>query len=148
MRSYKSAVIGKPPKSKSKKISNSMRSNISSGTKPETIMSKILRKKLCKNNIPGNPDFIYPRKKLAVFVHGCFWHRCPKCDLPMPKSNKGYWKRKFARNVERDAIVVRELKRMGWRTVAVWEHDVLRDPRRAADKIRRATGSLPPKRIK
>lgn len=86
----------------SESISKSMKSNKSSGTKPELTLAKILRKKLYRNTLPGNPDFIYPKNKLAVFVQGCFWHRCPRCRLSLPKTNQIFWKKKFEMNVERD----------------------------------------------
>jgi len=133
----------KPPKATSESVSRSMRSNRSSGTKPELALAKLLRKRLYRNGLPGNPDFIYPKKKLAVFVHGCFWHRCPRCKFPVPKSNTEYWRDKFSRNVKRDALAVKSLRKMGWRSMVVWEHDVKKDPRKAAKKIR-STGSEPP----
>jgi len=49
-----------------------------------------------------------------VFVNGCFWHRCPKCDLPLPKSNNDFWKAKFTRNVERDRLKGMRLRNLGW----------------------------------
>lgn len=127
MRKYKSVSVGTSPKSKSEAISKSMKSNKSSGTKPELILSKLLRKKLYKNSLPGRPDFVYPKKRLAVFVHGCFWHRCPVCNLSLPKANRNFWKRKFERNVERDRLVKRELKSMGWDVIVLWEHEMKKD---------------------
>lgn len=122
----------KPPKASSQSVSKSMKSNKSSGTKPELILSRLLRKRLYKNSLPGNPDFIYPRKRLAVFVHGCFWHRCPRCNLPLPKTHRAFWRRKFGRNVERDRLVKKELKSLGWKILEVWEHDVRKDPKKVA----------------
>ena len=46
----------------------------------------------------GRPDIAYPGRKIAIFVHGCFWHRCPYCDLPLPKSHPEFWSEKFKRN--------------------------------------------------
>jgi DNA mismatch endonuclease (patch repair protein) len=105
-----------------------MRSNKSTGTGPELILSKQLRKRLLKVNLPGRPDFAYRRQKVAVFVHGCFWHHCPECDLPYPKSNRGFWRRKFERNAERDKLVRLELEAMGWEVIEVWEHEVRDGP--------------------
>lgn len=129
------------PRSTSESVSKSMRSNKSSGTGPELILAKILRKRLYRNDLPGNPDFIYPKKKLAVFVHGCFWHRCPKCRPEMPKSNFAFWKKKFDRNVRRDMEVRRKLISIGWKSMVVWEHDIKNDPRKAAEKIKSRTGN-------
>ena len=136
MRKYNSSPVGRSKKSKYEHISKSMRSNKSSGTKPELILSKLLRKRIYKNKLPGNPDFIYRNKKLAIFVHGCFWHRCPRCNLPLPKSNRAYWKRKFERNVERDMLDRRELRKMGWKVLTVWEHDIRKDPEKQVSIIK------------
>jgi DNA mismatch endonuclease, patch repair protein len=70
----------------------------------------------------GNPDFVFPREKLAVFVDGCFWHRHPGCRFAYtPKSRLEFWQRKFDSNVTRDKIVTRKLRNTGWRTLRVWE---------------------------
>ena len=71
----------------------------------------------------GRPDFAFPKQKLAVFVDGCFWHGCPKhCKIPV--GNRAFWKRKFAANKDRDRRVNRELRRLGWQVVRIWEHDL------------------------
>lgn len=139
MRNYKSPGVGKSPKSTSIGVSRSMKSNRSSGTKPEQILSKLLRKKIHKNSLPGSPDFVYPRKKIAVFVHGCFWHRCPECNFGLPKSNRDFWSRKFRRNIERDELVKKELKAMGWRVIEIWEHELSKDPMKVAETILEST---------
>jgi DNA mismatch endonuclease, patch repair protein len=66
------------------------------------------------------PDFVFPKKKLAVFIDGCFWHGCPKC-YRNPKSRKKFWSAKVLRNKERDTFQNRALRRIGWRVVRVWE---------------------------
>lgn len=107
-----------------------MRSNSSTGTKPERMIVESLRESgvtgLSVNNssIPGSPDLTFDDRKLAVFVHGCFWHRCPHCRPHMPKSNVAYWEAKFARNQARDRKVTRQLRQLGWRTMIVWECQV------------------------
>ena len=135
MKHYKSPPAGKPPRSSSVNVSKSMKSNKSSGTKPEQILSRLLRKQIHKNNLPGNPDFTYPRKKVAVFLHGCFWHRCPKCNFDLPKTNRDFWARKFSRNVERDKLVKKELRAMGWKVIEVWEHELGEDPMKVSTSI-------------
>lgn len=70
---------------------------------------------------PGHPDIAYPGRKVAIFVNGCFWHRCPKCDLPLPKTNPEYWEEKFRRNVQRDKQKTAELEQLGWRVFVIWE---------------------------
>ncbi len=71
----------------------------------------------------GKPDFTFREKRLAVFVDGCFWHGCPRC-YRRPESNRKFWDAKIARNRERDREVSRELRRLGWRVLRIWEHDL------------------------
>jgi DNA mismatch endonuclease (patch repair protein) len=83
----------------------------------------------------GKPDFIFPKQKIALFVDGCFWHGCP---LPkhsnMPKNNPEFWAKKLQANKDRDKFVTRELKKMGWKVIRVWEHE-LREPAKVAKKL-------------
>src|SRR5579859_4648296 len=97
----------------------------------EVVLARILRiNKITgwrrKQRVFGKPDFVFRRRRLAVFVDGCFWHCCPKHGTK-PASNKPFWKKKFAANVARDKRVNRELRRQGWRVLRIWEHD-LRKP--------------------
>lgn len=73
----------------------------------------------------GKPDFVFPKLKLAVFVDGCFWHGCPQHETK-PKNNRAFWRRKFARNKERDRLVTRTLRLRGWRVLRIWEHELKR----------------------
>ena len=70
------------------------------------------------------PDITYPGRKLAIFVHGCFWHRCPTCNLGLPKTNQDYWREKFERNVERDKRKESALLDLSWRVHTIWECEV------------------------
>jgi DNA mismatch endonuclease, patch repair protein len=71
----------------------------------------------------GNPDFVFPKAKVVVFVDGCFWHGHPqKCR--MPETNREYWERKIQRNVVRDRAVTRMLRKKGWKVLRIWEHRV------------------------
>jgi len=83
--------------------------------------------------LPGRPDFVFPRARLAVFVDGCFWHGC-RWHCRMPKSHKSFWNSKINRNKTRDRIVVRMLRKEGWRVLRLWEH-ALRDPLRIVNKL-------------
>jgi DNA mismatch endonuclease, patch repair protein len=85
----------------------------------------------------GKPDFIFRRERLALFVDGCFWHGCLRCYC-RPKSNREFWDVKIARNRERDRKVSRELRRLGWRVIRVWEHDVAKQSESCAQKLRAA----------
>jgi len=81
-----------------------------------------LRFRLHRKDLPGKPDLVFPKHGLAVFVHGCFWHRHPHCSkASSPKSRTEYWEAKFAANIARDAQAAQKLEAMGWRVEVVWE---------------------------
>lgn len=111
------------PKQRSERMSR-IRSR---DTKPELALRRELhrlglRYTLGNKWLPGKPDLVLHRHKAAVFVHGCFWHRHPGCNIATtPKSNTPYWQEKFDRNVSRDARVRAELEGQGWRIFTVWE---------------------------
>jgi DNA mismatch endonuclease (patch repair protein) len=96
-------------------------------TGPEMVVRRFLhvrgfRYRLHDRNLPGRPDLVFPGRKIAVFVHGCFWHRHPGCSLSYtPKTRVDFWKAKFAQNIERDRRVTEELQLMGFRVLVVWE---------------------------
>lgn len=77
-------------------------------------------------SLPGKPDFVFRRERLAVFVDGCFWHGCP-WHCRMPKSRQNYWAPKISRNKSRDKAVRMCLRGAGWRVLRIWEHS-LNDP--------------------
>ena len=83
--------------------------------------------------LPGKPDFIFRKARVAVFIDGCFWHSCPK-HVRAPPSNVEYWTAKLARNLSRDRKVNSTLRRAGWRVVRVWEH-ALGEPARVASRL-------------
>lgn len=76
--------------------------------------------------IEGNPDFAFPKDKVAIFIDGCFWHGCKKC-MVQPKSNAKFWKSKIEQNKNRDRKVNRALKKSGWKILRVWEHEIQKD---------------------
>jgi DNA mismatch endonuclease, patch repair protein len=84
-------------------------------------------------SLPGCPDFTFRRERLVIFVDGCFWHGCPKHGRK-PDSNQTYWLPKLRRNIARDRLRTRALRRSGWRVVRLWSHD-LRDSASVADRI-------------
>ena len=87
-----------------------------------------LRFRLHRNDLPGKPDLVFPRWKVAVFVHGCFWHRHEGCKkATSPKSRENYWQPKFKGNVERDRRAVSELEALGWRTLTIWQCETIDD---------------------
>ncbi len=73
----------------------------------------------------GKPDVAFPKLKLAVFVDGCFWHGCP-LHATQPKTNAAFWRKKIAANRTRDRLVTRTLRRLGWRVLRLWEHELTR----------------------
>lgn len=82
----------------------------------------------------GKPDFIFHKKRVALFVDGCFWHDCPRHGH-RPKSNREFWRRKLDKNRKRDRRVSMELKRSGWKVVRFWEHQ-LADASRIVKKVK------------
>ncbi len=95
-------------------------------TKPEIIVRKYfhaqgLRYRISPKNLPGKPDIVLPKYHAVVFVHGCFWHRHPKCKYATtPSSNVEFWLSKFDENVNRDAAKEKALRAAGWRVYKVW----------------------------
>ena len=88
-------------------------------------------------DLPGKPDFVFRKQRLAVFVDGCFWHNCPKHGH-IPHSNREYWRKKLKRNQERDRDTNRELRKRGWRVLRIWEHSVKDSPAACAARAARA----------
>ncbi|EOM74595.1 DNA mismatch endonuclease Vsr [Rhodococcus rhodnii] len=85
-------------------------------------------------------DLVFPRRKVAVYVDGCFWHRCPQ-HATAPKNNAQWWADKLAANVARDRDTDARLREAGWTVVRVWEHEA---PGEAADRVDAALGRTRP----
>ncbi|ASW57625.1 very short patch repair endonuclease [Plantactinospora sp. KBS50] len=105
-------------------------------TKPELLIRKELHRRGLRYRVnhpglPGRPDIAFTRIRLAIFVDGCFWHRCLEHGV-MPKNNREWWEAKLNRNVERDREKDNALSGLGWRVRHFWEHE---DPGSAADEI-------------
>lgn len=97
----------------------------STNTQPELTVRRALhaagyRFRLHRRDLPGKPDIVLPRHRLAIFVHGCFWHGHTCKDGRRPRSNEGYWNPKLDRNLARDARRRQELSELGWKAVTVW----------------------------
>lgn len=84
----------------------------------------------------GNPDFYFPKKKLAIFVDGCFWHGCPRCGH-VPSMNNQYWSTKISRNRERDGAKSRALRKAGITVIRFWEHELKADLPQCVARIKR-----------
>ena len=121
---------GRAPIPKSDVTSRVMSANRGKDTKPEIDLRKALWEAECKGyrknwkKVSGRPDVAFVGKKVAIFVNGCYWHRCPKCKLSLPKSNRDFWREKFARNKKRDNRKLKELEKLGWKTLIVWECEI------------------------
>jgi DNA mismatch endonuclease (patch repair protein) len=94
--------------------------------------------------LPNSPDFCFPRRKLAVFVDGCFWHGCPKCGH-IPKTRTEYWRAKFKRNRQRDIQAARKLRAKGFDVLRYWEHELVES---AQDCVKRLLKSPRPKVVR
>ena len=126
-------------------VRRSMQSNRSTETEPERLLRSALwsaglrgyRKNVRK--LPGSPDVVFGVRRVVVFVHGCFWHRCPKCTRNVhPKTNSAFWRAKFERNVARDKKNKVALKKLGFKVIVVWECDVRKDAARVVRKVEKA----------
>jgi DNA mismatch endonuclease, patch repair protein len=118
-----------------------MRAIKSKDTKPELALAAAMAAEHVPfekpgGKLPGRPDFVVPTARLAVFVHGCFWHLCSKHYKP--PSSEG-WRRKMDTNRRRDIRVRRQLRKLGWWTMVVWEHEA---PAKGAARVRARTWRL------
>jgi DNA mismatch endonuclease (patch repair protein) len=87
-----------------------------------------LRFRVHRKDLPGKPDLVFAKHKVAMFVHGCFWHRHSGCaKASIPKSRTEFWQRKFDTNVARDERVQAELQALGWRVVTLWQCETKSD---------------------
>jgi DNA mismatch endonuclease (patch repair protein) len=119
-----------------------MRGNRSRDTKPEVALRSELHQRGLRfrkhvavvAGLRCRPDIVFPRSRIAVECHGCFWHCCP-VDAVLPKSNLDYWLPKLERNVQRDRRNERELAAAGWTLIVVWEHE---DPIVAGERVEQA----------
>lgn len=112
----------------------------SKNTKPELTVRRLVfgmgyRYRLHSKNLPGKPDLVFPARRKAILVHGCFWHGHEGCRLSRtPKSNADFWLAKIVSNRERDARIITELNALNWAVLTVWQCE-LKDPEAIAAKI-------------
>jgi DNA mismatch endonuclease (patch repair protein) len=131
-------VAAKPkpyPAAASEGRSRNMRANRRTDTKPEVTLRKELHRlgyryrkdlPIVLDGVRVRPDIVFTKRKVAIFVDGCFWHVCPQHGR-QPTSNEWYWAPKLRRNMSRDQLVTKALEDAGWRVVRIWEHVPLRD---------------------
>lgn len=84
--------------------------------------------------VPGRPDLYFPKQRLSVFIDGCFWHGCPRCDS-FPVTNLRFWKEKIERNRMRDKTVGMELRKAHIRILRFWGHEIKKNSERCAKKL-------------
>jgi len=82
----------------------------------------------------GKPDIVFVKKKIAIFIDGCFWHKCPVC-FQEPETRKDFWMKKIQSNIDRDKKVNEQLKIDGWTVIRIWEHEIKREPYPVVQKI-------------
>ncbi len=124
-----------------KKRSKVMASIKGKNTRPEMMIRKILwsrgkRYRLHDRSIAGVPDISSKKRKIAIFIDGCFWHGCNTC-YKEPKTNVDYWRNKMLQNKKRRGIVIDKLRKDDWMVLQFWEHEILRDAKGVVKEMSR-----------
>lgn len=108
-------------------------------TRPELLVRKELYQRGYRYRInyelEGKPDVVFPRKKIALFIHGCFWHQHRCKDTYRPKTRKKFWNEKLDKNINRDIEVKTILESQGWTVLYVWECEVNEDIENVLNKL-------------
>jgi DNA mismatch endonuclease, patch repair protein len=108
-------------------------------TGPEIKLRKLLWSQSIRGyrihyKLPGKPDIVFVKKKIAIFIDGCFWHKCPVC-FQEPETRKEFWMKKIQSNIDRDKKVNDQLISEGWTIIRIWEHEIRKEPEKAVKKI-------------
>ena len=117
------------PVPKNSTVSKVMSSIKGKNTKPELLFRKLLYQSGLRGyrinyaKLPGKPDIVFTKKKIAIFINGCYWHGCNICGWKTPKHNPDYWINKIEKNRSRDAVKKKLLEDFGFEVIVVWEHD-------------------------
>lgn len=117
------------PEAASAAVSAAMRGNGKVNTRPELAVRHWLREAGIVGyrlhwSLLGKPDLAFPGRRIAVFVHGCFWHSCERCAIARPRHNSEYWSLKLERNRRRDEATRAHLAAEGWNVYVIWECEV------------------------
>lgn len=132
------------------KRSNVMSKIRSKNTKPEIRIRSLLHKKgfrfrIHGKDLPGKPDIVLKKYKTVIFVHGCFWHfhkNCPEGRIP--STNSKFWKKKLRKNVNRDKLNKKNLAKIDWQVITVWECEIEQNPNKTISQItRKLVNKLP-----
>lgn len=130
--------------SKERRSAN-MRAVRSRNTAPEIRVRQVAhslgyRFRVHRRELPGNPDIVFPGRRKAIFVHGCFWHQHKGCrKATIPQSNRRFWRRKLRLNMARDAKQIAAIRKQGWRALVIWECDI-KDEKRLTARLRQFLG--------
>lgn len=108
-------------------------------TSPEMVIRRLLYSRGIRGYrihypLLGKPDIVFIRKRLVIFIDGCFWHKCPEC-FTIPQTRTKFWLDKINKNVERDRIITKKLTDDGWNVLRFWEHEVRKNPEDVVGKI-------------
>jgi len=138
---------GRAPIPKSEVTSRIMSKIRSKNTRPEIMLRKALWAegirgyRLHWKNIPGRPDICFPGRKIAIFINGCYWHRCHYCKPSIPKTHKRFWKNKFKTNKERDKRKREALIRSGWKVLTFWECQIKKNLDKCVERAQKIVGN-------
>jgi DNA mismatch endonuclease, patch repair protein len=135
----------RPPKTSSARVTAVMRANRAVNTGPERSLRRALSDlglsgyRIAPRTVPGRPDIAFTRFRVAIFVHGCFWHHhaCVAGSRSLPKTHVEYWRLKFRLNRARDARKLSVLRGGGWKTLVIWECQLGQNPIASAIKVSR-----------
>jgi len=129
------------PVPKNEAVSKIMSHIKGTNTKPEILLRKTLFNngirgyRVNYSKLSGKPDIVFTRKKVAIFVNGCYWHGCNVCGWKAPKHNREYWVTKINKTRKRDEDKKEKLEELGYSVIVVWEHELKKDVTSVIDKI-------------
>ena len=135
---------GRAPVPQDERVSANMSRIRAKNTKPELVLRSMLREagrsgyRLHYTKVPGRPDVAFVKHRLALFVHGCFWHGCPYCRPRTPKSNAAFWLNKVATNQARDKRKNGALRKLGWTVLTIRECQLRRRPKAQLERVLKA----------
>jgi DNA mismatch endonuclease, patch repair protein len=138
---------GRAPLPDKESTSLVMRANRAKNTSPELTLRRELWKagikgyRLHWSKVPGRPDIVFSARRVAIFVNGCFWHRCPYCHHDLPKTHRAFWQEKFSKNIARDERNRQLLENDGWKVLTIWECEIKKDIRRLILNIKMSLSS-------
>ncbi len=134
---------GRAPIPLKESTSKVMRANKAKNTTPEITLRRLLSIKGIKGyrlnwkKAIGRPDIAFPGRKIAIFINGCYWHRCPYCKPSFPKTHKAFWREKFTKNKLRDKEKISILRQNGWKVLTIWECQIKKRPIQSVLRVKK-----------